>query len=727
MARHGTGFVCEIPTGASGSLRLSAQTSLAAVLAGFAVVALGVLLSWREARSRRVAGELRAALERRESELRGITERKETEESLRKSEAKFRAVLETSIDGFMVLESIRDPGGSIVDFRWLHANEASERIVGKPRSWFIGRRLLEELPGNRSYGLYDGYVKVVESGEPWTHEFAYREDGLDVHLRVIAAKAGDGFAVSFADLSEHRRAEQLVRDRERQFVGLANAIPQLAWTASSDGVHDYYNNGWYAYTGLTEADSKESDTWERVLHPEDVTRTAARWRQSLNTGLPYEMEFRLRRHDGVYRWFLARAVADRDAAGAIIQWFGTCTDIDSAKRSEAALRKTEMALREADQRKDVFLATLSHELRNPLAPIRTAARLLESPGLGPKEVGRIQAIISRQVAHMTSLLEDLLDVSRITRGALSLRKSYISLRGIFEAAVETAQPLIDQRAHRLSVEWPSEDLIIEADSVRLTQVIANLLTNAARYTNAGGTIHLGFRIDTENLAVFVADSGIGLLPDMRARVFEMFTQAEPDLPHSEGGLGIGLALAKGLVELHGGRIEAHSAGLGEGSEFVVLLPIDCLEPRPASDAIPAEGSDSTRKPSRRVLLVDDNRDGAESLAMFLELSGHEVTVAHCGLEALERAAELRPEICVLDIGMPDLSGYEVAKQIRREAWGARMTLIALTGWGQDEDKRAAQAAGFDHHLTKPTDPVVLEQLLVSSRAGQDARLALRAG
>ena len=640
-----------------------------------------------------------------------ITDRKASEDALRASEARFRAVQETSIDGFMILESVRNEAGQIAEFRWIHANEAAARIIGKPHSWFRGRYLLQEHPGNRDLGLFDAYVRVVETGAPFTKEFQYSQDGIEAYLRVVAAKSEDGFAVTFADLSERRRAEEQLENRERQFVGLANAIPQLAWTETAAGVHEYFNRGWYAYTGLSEAEALRPDAWRKVLHTDDAPRVIVSWARSLRTGEAFESEFRLRRHDGAYRWFLARAIADRSEQDKILQWFGTCTDIDASKRTEEALRKTEAALREADLRKDVFLATLSHELRNPLAPIRTAARLLDSPHLDPCDLSRAKTIISRQVVHMSSLLDDLLDVSRITRGVLLLKKQYVPLRGLLDAAVETAQPLIDARGHRLMLDLSGQPLLLEVDPVRITQVVSNLLTNAAKYTNERGRIVLESRLESQAVIISVRDNGIGLAAEMTTRVFEMFTQVEADSERSEGGLGIGLALVKGLVELHGGRIEARSAGIGQGCEFIISLPRSLIVHRQADlQPVPARSQSGARAP-RRVLVADDNRDGAETLAMMLKLSGHEVHIAHSGADALEVASRLRPAISILDIGMPGLTGYEVARRIRREAWGARMVLVAVTGWGQEEDKRRAQAAGFDHHLTKPMDLAVLEEIL----------------
>jgi two-component system, chemotaxis family, CheB/CheR fusion protein len=371
--------------------------------------------------------------------------------------------------------------------------------------------------------------------------------------------------------------------------------------------------------------------------------------------------------------------------------------------------QAEERLVEADYRKDVFLATLSHELRNPLAPIRVVAELLHSPELLRDQLERAHDIISRQVAHMSALLDDLLDVSSITRDVLVLKKRTVNVQGIIEDAVEAARPRIVDKCHTLNVEFPASPIWLEADPVRITQVITNILTNAAKYTPAGGVISLSTQLGNDHFCVAVGDSGIGLTGEHMGKVFGMFTRIDTATARAEGGLGIGLALAKGLMKLHGGELLVRSGGLGEGSEFTLRLPSSAVVEAP-SVALPCS-STAIRIAPRRILIADDNLDAADSLSMLLKLAGHEVHLAHSGAQALEMAAYLKPEIGIFDIGMPDLTGYEVAQRIRHEAWAKQVKLIAVTGWGQEEDKRCALAAGFDHHLTKPISSDELEQLL----------------
>jgi signal transduction histidine kinase len=409
---------------------------------------------------------------------------------------------------------------------------------------------------------------------------------------------------------------------------------------------------------------------------------------------------------------------DVGADDYLIKPFGArelITRIDTHIRLSRLRRAAEIALREADQRKDVFLATLAHELRNPLAPIRNAAQMLDSPKLGPNQLQWARSVIQRQVKHMALLLDDLLDVARITQGKLDLKKQSISLNSVVDAAVEAVRPLLDSKSHQLTVTLPSEPVILHADPLRLSQVISNLLTNAAKYTDAGGNITLAGRIEDRTLSLSINDNGIGIPAESLKGIFAMFSQVEGAGARSEGGLGIGLALVNGLIELHGGTVEAKSEGLGRGSEFIVSLPLTCESAtRSTADTL------APTPIGRRILVADDNQDAADSLAMFLEMGGHDVRVAHDGRAALSVAQTFRPHIVLLDIGMPRLNGYEVAQALRQEPWGADIRLIALTGWGQESDRQRAAEAGFDCHLTKPVDPDALETMLLEDAPAKDS-------
>jgi signal transduction histidine kinase/CheY-like chemotaxis protein len=406
-------------------------------------------------------------------------------------------------------------------------------------------------------------------------------------------------------------------------------------------------------------------------------------------------------------------LADGGVGGVLVTSTETTGRVLAERRLREAMaeaRRAERELGEADRLKDEFLATLAHELRNPLAPIRTAAQLLARPRLGAAEVERASSMITRQVRHMARLLEDLLDVARITRGQLELRRERVALQSVVAAALEMARPEIDARQHVLDLLLPEEAPQLDADPVRIAQVLTNLLTNAAQYTPPGGRIRLQARLEGAECVLMVCDNGIGLRPEALARIFRSFSHQQPALERANGGLGVGLALARGLVELHGGSIVARSEGPGQGSEFVVRLPA-ARPARPGPGLPPADAGGAPSTAARRVLIADDNVDAAESLAILLRLAGHEVRVAHDGPCALRLAIDERPDVVVLDIGMPGMNGYEVARCLRREEWGRALRLIAVTGWGQDEDRRRALAAGFDSHLTKPFEPESLEALV----------------
>lgn len=389
------------------------------------------------------------------------------------------------------------------------------------------------------------------------------------------------------------------------------------------------------------------------------------------------------------------------------------------------VRENEARLRQADRRKDEFLATLAHELRNPIAPIRYAVQVVNLKGPNTKEVRWAVEVIERQTQHMARLIDDLLDVNRITRNSLELRKERVELSRVIRAAVETSQPMIERGGHELTVDLPTEPIFLDADIVRLAQVFSNLLNNAAKYgkeAESRGHIRLTARIDGKNLVVAVKDSGVGISSSMLPHIFDMFTQVGRSLEQSEGGLGIGLSLAKRLVEMHGGIIAARSEGPGKGSEFIVTLPVAAATP---AQTVTMPANTAPEVPSgQRVLIADDNPDVAEAFEVMLQTLGHDVVTAHDGVDALEKAAKFRPDVMVLDIGMPKLNGYDTARAARQESWGKNITLIALTGWGSEKDKLQSEDAGFDIHLVKPVDPISLGKLLDSLQTAKPPRKAI---
>ena len=565
-------------------------------------------------------------------------------------------------------------------------------------------------------------AKVLQTGQIVglaNHTSLRARDGTEIAIEDSAAPIRDrrgavaGAVMVFRDVTQRRLAERKLQRSEQLLSDFfENAAVGLHWVGP-DGTVLRVNQTELDLLGYTREEYIGHHISEFHADPPVIEDILKR----LGCGECLQgYEARLRCKDGSIRHVLISSnVLWED--GKFIHTRCFTRDVTPQKKAEMALKKevvvrqrAEAALRETDRRKDEFLATLAHELRNPLAPIRQAALISKTAGATEAQKRWSHDVISRQVHHMSLLLDDLLDVSRITRGTLELRTEMTELAAVVDAAVETARPIIDAKRHRFSIDIPEEPVVFAADPLRLAQVLSNLLTNAAKYTDPAGDIRLQVRAEPERVTIVVSDTGIGMSPEALSRIFVMFSQVQSGQDRSEGGLGIGLALAKGLVELHGGAIEAISKGLGHGSEFVVTLPLRTMnDPRRSTAAI----SDGTRFSQRRILIADDNRDAAESLAILLRLEGHEVTVAHSGGEALARFNTLLPEVAILDIGMPELDGYEVARQVRQQSLGHAVILIAVTGWGQESDKARALAAGFNHHFTKPIEPVELSQLLRS--------------
>jgi signal transduction histidine kinase/ActR/RegA family two-component response regulator len=396
-------------------------------------------------------------------------------------------------------------------------------------------------------------------------------------------------------------------------------------------------------------------------------------------------------------------------------------DITERKRLEEEIERRAAELAETDRRKTEFLAMLAHELRNPLAPIRNALHILKMPDASALTLDQARTMMERQVQHMVRLVEDLLDVSRITGGKIRLQKETLDLATVINRAVEDTRPLMDANRHALTVSLPSGPIYVDADRTRLEQVFANLLNNAAKYTERGGSILVAAERHGAEVEVRVRDSGFGIPAHVLPHIFDLFTQADRTLERSEGGLGIGLSLVRQLVELHGGQVTAHSDGPGQGSEFMVRLPVKPAGQEAAGTAQAVPPAAAEKKTAvRRVLVVDDNQDSVDSIALLLRLWGHEVRTAHEGQSALKAARTYQPQVVLMDIGLPGMSGHEVARQLRQEWSPDQMLLVALTGYGQDEDRRRSQEAGIDQHLVKPVDPAALQALLESAPQGSGA-------
>jgi len=525
-------------------------------------------------------------------------------------------------------------------------------------------------------------------------------------VSVTALRRDDGAVFQFIGAIEDISARKQAEEARDLLAAAVQHSDDAIITKTLDGVITTWNPGAEAIFGYSaqEAVGRHITMIVPPEHEHEEMAILARLRAGERVS---HYETVRRRKDGSLVNVSLSVSPLKDASGRVTGASKIARDITQKKVAEQEIKAQAEALREMDRRKDEFLAILSHELRNPLAPIRQAAAISATPKSSEDQRRWATEVIRRQVQTMSLLLDDLLDVSRITRGTLQLRGSEANLGEVIKAAIETARPLIDARGHRFEVQSPRDTIVFQADPLRLAQVLSNLLTNAAKYTHSGGTIRLIAEVDACSIVIRVEDNGIGIDPAVLPRIFTMFSQAPEAQEHAEGGLGIGLALAKGLVELHGGTLDARSAGLGCGSTFIVRLPN-----RPIGVAArSAETSAASVPLKRRVLVADDNRDAADSLAMLLRMEGHDVRVVYDGVKAIEAIRANPPEIALLDIGMPEMNGYDVARTVRETFPKDALRLIAVTGWGQKHDVTRALDAGFDCHFTKPIDPSSVAALL----------------
>jgi PAS domain S-box-containing protein len=565
----------------------------------------------------------------------------------------------------------------------------------KPHEWPLARAIAGEKSPH-------DIVEIEPFGSPGQRRTTVLHGApiLDSNQNIV------GGIVAQMDITGQVRAEAALRESEAKFRTIANAMPQMVWSTLPDGYHDYYNQQWYDYTGMPPG-STDGTGWNDIFHPDDQSMAWERWVHSLQTGKTYEIQYRLRHHTGQYRWVLGRALPIRDDAGKIIRWMGTCTDIHDQKLAEEELR-------ESSQRKDEFLAMLAHELRNPLAPINAAAELLKLTGYDEQRARQASEIITRQVDHMTDLINDLLDVSRVTRGLVELEHVSLDLKTVIHNAIEQARPLIEAREHELRLRIAPGPAYMKGDKTRLTQIIVNLLTNAAKYSPQGTEIDLRLDIYPSKAEISVHDRGIGIEPDLLPHIFKLFTQGQRTPDRAQGGLGLGLSLVKSLTHLHGGQVVAHSDGLGKGSIFTLIFPL-IKEETIRQEEIPVAPLLQQKANPVSIMIVDDNADAASSLATLLHATGHKVTAYENGKKALDAAAKEAPQVCILDIGLPDIDGYELARRLRADPSTCNTVLIALTGYGQEHDRVLSKAAGFNHHFVKPIDTLKLAEILAQVR------------
>lgn len=509
------------------------------------------------------------------------------------------------------------------------------------------------------------------------------------------------------DVTERALADKALRESDARYRTAIETVTDVIWTNNAEGFMEGEQPAWASFTGQT-MEEYQGYGWSKALHPEDVRPSIKLWTQAVADRAAFIFEQRIRRHDGEWRVCSVRAVPILNPDETIREWVGVHTDITERKRDEENLRQLAAELSETHHRKDWFLATLAHELRNPLAPIRNALQLMKLADKQSTVVTEASSTIDRQLMQMVRLIDDLMDVNRISQGKLKLRKEPTLLTTILNSAVETSRPLIEQMGQELTLTLPKQQVIIDADMTRLAQVFLNLLNNAAKYSDRGGKICLTVTQNGNEIAVSIKDEGIGIAANQLPFLFEMFTQIDRSIEKSQGGLGVGLTLVKRLVEMHAGSVEAFSLGLGEGSEFVVRLPVLSDTPKPHETSTEEAHS---FKSSHQILVVDDNRDGANTLSTMLRLMGKEVHTAYDGQEGLDAAEQVRPDVVILDISLPKLNGHEVCRRIRAQQWGNGIVMIAVTGWGQDDDRRRSQKAGFDYHMVKPVDPKALMKML----------------
>jgi PAS domain S-box-containing protein len=656
-----------------------------------------------------------------------VSDRRRVEDALRASEERLRATFNQAAIGIVVVDS---------NGRFLEANPKFCDILGYSSDELQQLTLTQAIhPDDLSRS--QAQTRILLAGEipHCSFENRYiRKSGAALWGRTTLAllrEAGgeaDRTIGIVEDITDRKNTEQALRTSRAQAHEIRSNLAAIVESSDDaiisktlEGVITTWNHGAERIFGYT-AEEIIGKPVTLLIPPDQIDEEPAIL-QKLRRGERIDHYETVRvRKDGTLLDVSLTVSPVKDHNETIIGASKIARDITQRKRMEAILReeiaireRAEAALREADRRKDEFLALLAHELRNPLAPIRYALAGNKKAGSTAEQRKRAEEVIERQVTHMSRLLDDLLDISRITRGTLELKKSLTELTLAVGTAIETARPVLDAKRHTLSLDLPKAAMRLEADPDRLAQAFSNLLINAAKYTDPGGHIQLKAAQEGQEVIVRIRDDGIGISADMMPRLFTLFAQAQTALGRAEGGLGIGLSLVRGVVTLHGGSVEARSDGPGTGSEFIVRLPVGtALAEVPdigttAENLLPGSGL--------KILVVDDNRDAADSCASLLELSGHHVQTAYTGRYALELAETFRPHALLLDIGLPDFSGYELATKIRESPWGRGVVLIAVTGWGQDEDRRRALEAGCDHHLTKPIASETVESLLQSLNPG----------
>jgi PAS domain S-box-containing protein len=664
---------------------------------------------------------------------RDITERKQAEEELRESRRQLEELLERERSARAEAERQRDFTRLVLedapiaigvmegpDHRFALVNRVTCELTGLAEEQFIGRTHAEVVPeADKVVGpiLDRVYATGVSETDEIEVEFLTGRRHLLVTWTPLPGRDDRPGSVLYLslDITDRKQMEGRLRESEAQLRTLADAVPQLVWMAEPDGHIFWYNQRWYDYTGTT-PEQMEGWGWQSVHDPEMLPRVIKRWKVSLETGEPFEMEFPLKGADGVFRWFLTRVNPLRDSHGRLLRWFGTNTDVDGQRR-------TAEELREANRLKDEFLATVSHELRTPLTAILGWAHLLRAGQLDGKSAANALETIERNARAQAQLIEDLLDVSRIITGKLRLDIRQIDPSSFIESAIEALRPAAEAKDVRIQKVMDTGVVSVAGDTARLQQVVWNLLSNAIKFTPKGGKVQVRLERINSHIEIAVSDTGAGIKPEFLPHVFERFRQADQKTTRQHSGLGLGLAIVRHLVELHGGTVEAGSPGEGRGATFVVKLPIVPVYQKgsPEGRVHPAarDTLSTYECPERldglKVLVVDDEADTRELLRVGVEQCGAEVVTAGSAWEALEAIAEERPDLLISDIGMPEEDGYELIRKVRAlpAVGGGRIPAIALTAYARTEDRLRALRAGYQSHIAKPVELAELLAVMAS--------------
>ena len=644
--------------------------------------------------------------------FRDVSEKKRAEET----QATLAAIVQSSDDAILsktldgVIRSWNAGATRIFGYTADEAVGQNIRLLIPPERWDEETQILARLQLGQRIEHFET-VRLAKGGRP-----------VDISLSVSPVKDHDGRVIGASkiarDITARKRVDEALRTSERELqtaaqrLALAAAAASLgdwSWDAASDKMT--FSERASEIFGIAPNAVMDRDAMQALVFEDDVAQAQAEVERSIAARDQYEVEYRVVRPSGEHVWVSSKGKAQYAADGSPSGIYGVVQDVTERKRLEQDLRQRVEELAEADRKKDEFIALLAHELRNPLAPIRAGLHVLKLGAADAGALERARAMMDRQLSHMVRLIDDLLDVSRISSSRLHVQKKPISLAEIVSHALEGVSPAIQAAGHRLEVAIPEQPVILDADLTRMAQVLGNLLTNSAKYTAKGGHIWLSAEVRDRRLIVSVRDNGIGIPAEALPRVFEMFSQVDRSVERVTGGLGIGLALVKGLVETHGGTVSAASPGPGLGSTFTLSLPIHGQDGKPKPAAAASGEAVAALVPRRRVLVADDSVDGAEAMAALLEALGSEAHVAHDGMAVVEAAQRLQPELVLMDVGMPRQNGLDATRQIRRQPWGQHMTIIALTGWGQAADRQRSHEAGCNGHLTKPIDVQQLEKLL----------------